>query len=110
MKPPIEQPSIYLASSIAAETLAANSQAKLRSLLATLEQCRSSLTDESEHETADLLSVAILQLRMKLKGVTHSELRLLSDAQAAEEQVLAVREKAPRGRRRRGRPDLKLVT
>jgi hypothetical protein len=111
MKPPNEQSSIYLASSIAAETLAANSQAKLRSVLATLEQCRSSLNDQSEHDTADLLSVAILQLRMNLKGVTYSELRLLSDAQAAEEQVLAAREpKAPRGRRRRSRPDLKLVT
>ena len=87
MKPPNEQSSIYLASSIAAETLAANSQAKLRSALATLEQCRSSLNDQSEHDTADLLSVAILQLRMNLKGVTYSELRLLSDAQAAEEQA-----------------------
>lgn len=110
MKPPTEQPSIYLASSVAADVLAANSQAKLHSVLTTLEQCRSSLTGESEHDTADLLSVAILQLRMKLKGVTYSELRLLSDAQAAEEQVLAAREpKAPRVRHRRGRPALKLV-
>jgi hypothetical protein len=110
MKPPTEQPSIYLASSIAAETLAANSEARMRAILATLEQCRCSLTGESEHDTADLLSVAILQLRMKLKGVTHSELRLLSDAQAAEEQALTGREpRPPRGRRRRGRPDLKLV-
>lgn len=111
VKPPTALPSIYLASSMPAETLAANAQARLRSTLATLEQCQASLANDAEHDTADLLSVAILQLRMKLKGVTHSELKLLCDLQAAaEEQAQAPRNpKAPRGRRRRGRPVLKLV-
>ncbi len=46
-----------------------------------------SLANDAEHDTADLLSVTILQLRMKLKGVTDSELRLLCDVQAAEAQA-----------------------
>ena len=101
---------VYLASSVPEETLVANSQARLRSTLTTLEQCQASLANDAEHDTADLLSVAILQLRMKLKGVTDSELRLLCDVQAAEEQAQAARNpKAPRTRRRRGRPVLKLV-
>jgi hypothetical protein len=54
--------------------------------------------------------VTILQLRMKLKGVTDFELKLLCDAQAAEEQAQPPRNgKPPGGRRRRGRPVLKLV-
>jgi hypothetical protein len=109
-KPPTGSPSIHLASSIPAETLAANMEARLRSTLATLEQCQASLANDAEHDTADLLSMAILQLRMKLKGVTDSELRLLCDLQAAEEQARVARNpKAPRGRRRRGRPVLRLV-
>jgi hypothetical protein len=110
MKRPPASPQVYLASSVPAETLAANSQARLRSTLVTLEQCQASLANDAEHDTADLLSVAILQLRMKLKGVTDSELKLLCDAQAAEQQAQAAHKpKAPRGRRRRGRPVLKLV-
>src|SRR5262249_1061651 len=111
MKGPVGPPRVYLASSVPEETLAANSQARLRSVLATLERCQASLANDAEHDTADLLSVAILQLRMKLKGVTDSELRLLCEVQAAaEEQGRAVRNpKAPRVRRRRGRPVLKLV-
>ena len=88
----------------------ANSEERSPSILATLEQCQASLANDAEHDTADLLSVAILQLRMKLKGVTYTELKLLCDAQAAEEQAQAARNrKAPRGRRRRGRPVLRLV-
>ena len=109
IEPPTGLPAIHLASSSSDEMLAANSQARLRSTLATLEQCRTSLASDAEHDTADLLSVAILQLRMKLKGVTDSELKLLCDLQAAEQQALAARRKAPRGRRRRGRPVLRLV-
>lgn len=107
MKSPVG-PRVYLASSVAQDTLAANMQARLRMTLATLEQCQASLANDAEHDTADLLSVAILQLRMKLKGVTHSELKLLCDVQAAREQAGRC-QKAPRSRRRRGRPVLKLV-
>ncbi|HEY0848996.1 MAG TPA: hypothetical protein VGD96_03735 [Bradyrhizobium sp.] len=110
MKPPAESPSVQLVSVMPAEALAANLEARLRATLATLERCQASLANDAEHETADLLSVAILQLRMKLKGVTDSELRLLCEMQAAEEKARTVRTpKMPRGRRRRGRPFLKLV-
>jgi len=110
MKRSTGSPRVHLASSVAEETLAANAEARLRLTLATLEQCQASLANDAEHDTADLLSVAILQLRMKLKGVTDSELKLLCDVQAAEERAQAASNpKAPRGRRRRGRPVLKLV-
>ena len=101
--------SIHLASSVPAETLAANKEARLRSVLATLERSQASLANDAEHDTADLLSVAILQLRMKLKGVTESELRLLCDVHAAEQRTQAAKGKAPRRPRRRGRPVLRLV-
>ena len=106
MKEPLGSPGVYLASSVSNDTLAANVEARLRTTLATLERCQASLANDAEHDTADLLSVAILQLRMKLKGVTDSELKLLCDVQAAQ---ASRSQKAPRGRRRRGRPVLKLV-
>ena len=110
MKDLVGPPRVYLASSVPQDTLAANLEARLRTTLATLERCQASLANDAEHDTADLLSVAILQLRMKLKGVTDSELKLLCDVQAAQEQAQASRsQKAPRARRRRGRPVLKLV-
>jgi hypothetical protein len=110
MKRPTGSSGVYLASSVPEETLAANAEARLRSTLSTLERCQASLANDAEHDTADLLSVAILQLRMKLKGVTESELRLLCDVQAAEEKARSAHNpKAPRVRRRRGRPLLKMV-
>jgi hypothetical protein len=108
MKEPAGPPRVYLASSVADDTLAANLEVRLLTTLATLERCQAALANDSEHDTADLLSVAILQLRMKLKGVTDSELKLLCEVQAAQEQA-SRSPKAPRGRRRRGRPVLKLV-
>lgn len=110
IKPPAGSPSVQLVSSMPAETLAANLEVRLRATLATLELCQASLANDAEHETADLLSVAILQLRMKLRGVTDSELKLLCEIQAAEEQARTARNpREPRGRRRRGGPVLKLV-
>ena len=100
---------LHLASSVSNETLAANLEARLRTTLATLERCQASLANDAEHDTADLLSVAILQLRMKLKGVSDSELKLLCEVQAAQEAQASRSRKVPRGRRRRGRPVLKLV-
>jgi hypothetical protein len=49
-------------------------------VLTTLEGCRAVLTDRADRETAQLLSVAILQLRMKLHHIADSELRDLCDA------------------------------
>src|ERR1700761_6416489 len=65
MKRPTGSPRPYLASSVSEETLVANSERQLHSVLATLEQCRTMLGDADARETALLVSVAILQLRMK---------------------------------------------
>ena len=91
MKEPVGSPRVHLASSVSNDTLAANLEARLRTTLATLERCQASLANDAEHDTADVLSVAILQLRMKLKGVTDSELKLLCEVQAAQEQAQAPR-------------------
>jgi hypothetical protein len=106
---PSGPPLVYLASSVAEETLAENSRERLRSALRTLELCQASLANDAEHDTADLLSLAILQLRMKLKGVTDSELKLLCDVHAEARARAAHKPKVPRARRR-GRPVLRLVT
>jgi len=62
----------------------ANSEEKLRSVLATLEQCRAALLD-SDRQTALLVSVAILELRMKLNKIADAELKALCDAMAPDE-------------------------
>ena len=46
---------------------------------ATLEECRTFLMDKANPETAKLLSLAILELRMELHHVTDSELKALCD-------------------------------
>ncbi len=58
----------------------ANSEQQLQSVLATLEECRTVLHDAASRETALLVSMAILQLRMKLNRIADSELKALCDA------------------------------
>jgi len=62
----------------------ANSEERSRSVLATLEQCRAALID-SDRQTALLVSVAILELRMKLNKIADSELKALCDAMAPDD-------------------------
>jgi hypothetical protein len=100
---------LYLASSVSGKTLAANSEVRLHSVLAALEECRAALTAGGERETALLVSVAILELRMKLNRITAFELKALCDATLPED-AAAERShdlKSPQGQRRR--PLLKLV-
>ena len=85
----------------------ANSEERLRVILATLEQCRAGLIDSSNRETAHLVSVVILELRMKLNRITDSELKALCDAMA-EDDSAAERLQYPKPPSRR-RPLLKLV-
>src|SRR5216684_5280316 len=80
MKRKTGSPRLYLASSVTEKTLVANSEARLHSVLATLEECRDALIHGSDRETALLVSVAILELRMKLNRITDSELKALCDA------------------------------
>ncbi|MFB9263940.1 hypothetical protein ACFFWD_12265 [Bradyrhizobium erythrophlei] len=78
-------PRLYLASSGAEDMPVANTEQRLRSLLTTLEECQTFLLDRASDETARLLSLAILELRMELHKVTDSELKALCDMMAANE-------------------------
>jgi hypothetical protein len=81
----------------------------LHSILATLEQCRAGLIDDAHRDTARLVSLAILELRMKLHGVADSELRTVCDAMLSDDAALERPQdpKSPHGPRRRSL--LKLV-
>ena len=93
------------------KTLVANSEERLHSVLTALEQCRAVLTDSTDRETAQLLSVAILQLRMKLNRIADSELKALCDAMIPDDEPAeeSCPPKSPQGQRRRPAPPLKLV-
>ena len=109
MKQPIGSNKLYLASSVTEKTLVANSQERLHSILATLEECRAGLIASASRETAELVSVAILELRMKLHRIGASELKALCDAMSPVEvpSRKSQDQKPPPGQRRR--PLLKLV-
>ena len=89
------------------KTLVANSEERLHVILATLEQCRAGLIDSSNRETAQLVAVAILELRMKLNRITDWELKALCDA-VVQDDASAERLQYPKPPPRR-RPLLKLV-
>ncbi len=55
------------------------SDEQFHSVLETLEGCRRVLNENHGRETAELLSIAILDLRMRLKGIASAELRALCD-------------------------------
>jgi len=106
MEPPTGLPLPFLASSVTEKTPVASSEEKMHSVLASLEQCRGELMEVSDRETALLVSVAILELRMKLNRIEDAELMALCDAmldEAAEQ-----RSQEPKSPQRR-RPLLKLV-
>ena len=56
-----------------------NSDEHLLSVLETLEECRLVLRESGRDETAQLVSVAILDLRMKLNQIGDAELKVLCD-------------------------------
>ena len=66
MKQPTGSPPLYLASSVTEKTLVDKSDERLQSILATLEQCRPALVKKARPETAKLVSLAILDLRIDL--------------------------------------------
>ena len=109
MKRQTGSPRLYLASSVTETTLVANSEERLHSVLATLEECRAVLVQSGNRETAQLVSVAILELRMKLNRVADLELKALCDAMLPDEAPAerSQEPKSPQGQRRR--PLLKLV-
>ena len=105
MKPPTGSNELYLASSITEEKLVANSEQQLHSILSTLEQCRAVLIDSANRDTAHLVSVAILELRMKIHRIADSELKALCDAMTRDDGPSG----RSRGQRQRCSPVLKLV-
>jgi hypothetical protein len=80
LKPPIRSNKPFLASSVTEKTLVAHSEERLHAVLATLEACRTALVDSANRDMAQLVSVAILALRMKLHRVADAELKALCDA------------------------------
>ena len=56
-----------------------NMDERLLSVLGKLEECRANLLASNSRETAELVSVAILELRMKLNGIDDAELKALCD-------------------------------
>ena len=62
-----------------------NSDEQLPAVLAMLEKCRSALAASGNHDSAHLVSVAVLDVRMKLNRIGDAELKLLCDAMAARE-------------------------
>jgi len=81
----------------------------LHSILATLEKCRDALIDNSDRETALLVWVAILELRMKLNRITDQELKALCDAMLPDEAPAERSQHAKSQQTQRRRPLLKLV-
>jgi hypothetical protein len=83
----------------------------LRAVLATLEECQASLILNGDRDTAQLVSVAILELRIKLNRIEDAELKALCDAMVREKEAAAkpVSPKPQEGLRPRGPVSLKLV-
>lgn len=57
--------------------LVSDSDERLRSIIANLEETRAELAESGNPDAAQILAVAILQLRMRLHGVADSELKAL---------------------------------
>jgi hypothetical protein len=77
---PASWPRTHPAGSTTEDTLVANSDEKLRAVLATLEECKAALVLSGDKDTAQLVSVAILELRIKLNRIEDAELKALCDA------------------------------
>jgi hypothetical protein len=60
--------------------LVSDSEAHLRSIIATLEENRAALVESSNPEAAQILALAILQLRMRLHGIDSSDLKAFCQA------------------------------
>lgn len=58
----------------------ANSEERLHAILETLEQCRAALVKDGRPETAKLVSLAVLDLRIDLSKIPDSDLKALCDA------------------------------
>jgi hypothetical protein len=111
MKRQTGSPRLHLASSVTEKTLVTNSEQRLHSTVTTLEESRAALVASGNREAAQLVSVAILQLRMKLNRIADAELKALCDAMMPADVPTkqSPRLKLPQGQRRRVAALLKLV-
>lgn len=78
----------------------------LRLVLSTLEDCRKTLVGAQADETAELLALAILDLRMKIHAVAPTELRALCDEMLRDARD---RDAPPLAPSQQGRPLLRVV-
>jgi hypothetical protein len=83
----------------------------LQDVLTTLEECQSALVRNGDRDTAQLVSVAILELRIKLNRIEDSELKALCDAMLREVDATSrpAQSKPQEGPRQRPPVSLKLV-
>jgi hypothetical protein len=87
----------------------ANSDEQLVSILAALEKCRSELVAGNNRDTAQLVSVAILDIRMKLNGIGDTDLKALCDEMLPDEGLVRHPPELNASVAQRRRPLLKLV-
>jgi hypothetical protein len=99
---------IHLASAVTEKALAARSEQRMHSVLATLETCQAALAASGNRDTAHLVSVAILELRMKLNRIADSELKALCESMVSGAPAEQSQKPTP-PQARRGLPVLKLV-
>ena len=86
----------------------ANSDDQMLAVLAALEQCRAALLAAGNKDTAQLISVAVLELRMKLNHIDDEDLKSLCDEMLHADDPQRLRDaKLQPGQRRR--PLLRLV-
>jgi hypothetical protein len=93
------------------KTLVTNSEERLQAVLTTLEECQAALVLSDDRDTAQLVSVAILELRIRLNQIEDSELKALCDAVLRDVEACEMPHapKLPEGQRRRAPVLLKLV-
>ena len=80
MKRPAGSPRPCLAGTVAGKTPVTDLEERLYGVLATLEECQVALALSGDRDTAQLVSVAILELRIKLNRIEDAELKALCDA------------------------------
>ena len=88
--------------------LVVTSDERLASILEMLEECRAGLAAGGNRESADLVSIAILDVRMRLHGIGDAELRALCDEMMADDGPPGSRD-TRLGSGRKRRPLLRLV-
>ena len=86
-----------------------NSDEQLLAVLAMLEECRSALAASGTRDSAHLVSVAALDIRMKLNRIGDAELKLLCDAMMAKQIAEDEPHEAKSSRVSARRPLLRLV-